>query len=345
MTRLDYSAVIATRNREAALRLSLPALLGQNRPPRQLIVIDASDDHSAICSLVEKLSASYPVELTIQKGERGLTRQRNAGLGLVKYPVVLFPDDDSICFPDTGERILEVYERDIGQVVAAVCAAESPTAPPGFMGGCAAGYAMRPTDRFKQRFGYWRSRLERAFFPDPAWVVGRKFCETFQSPAWFSELPAIPVEWMTGFRMSFRTEIIRRFGFDEIFQNYCLFEDIDASFAAWKVGGVVAALKAQIYHYRSPERRANGFRMGFDHLMNKAYVVAKHTERDHVVRRSFPIFATYKTLQYAIAAHSTFGRERLKGVLTAFSHFGQLLRANRSEAAATFRDAASCVKT
>ena len=52
MKRLDHSIVIATCNRPAALRLSIPRMLKQSRPPTQLIVIDSSDDHAAAVKAV-----------------------------------------------------------------------------------------------------------------------------------------------------------------------------------------------------------------------------------------------------------------------------------------------------
>jgi hypothetical protein len=140
--RIPYTIVIATRNRPAALRLSIPRMLTQSRLPSQLIV----------------------------NSERGLTRQRNIGMKHVTKPVVFFPEDDSIWFPDTAEAQMVVYESDHEEKIAAVCAAESPIPPPDWQINAGPSYKMRSSHRIQQRFGAIRTRLETKFIPDPAKV-------------------------------------------------------------------------------------------------------------------------------------------------------------------------------
>ncbi|MCU0779188.1 MAG: glycosyltransferase, partial [Akkermansiaceae bacterium] len=248
MKPLDHSIVIATRNRPAALRLSIPRMLSQARPPSQLIVVDSSDDHPATVAAVKESVGDHSVELTILQSERGLTRQRNLGLNQVTTPVVFFPDDDSIWFPGVAEAQMEVYEKDEEERIAAVCAAESPTPPPAWQPGGPLAYQMRASHRFQQRIAATRSKIENVLFPDPAKLVGRSFWPApGELPDWFMDYDVVLVEWMTGFRMSFRTSVIRKVGFDENFSRYSLFEDIDASFSAWKHGWVVGARRARVF--------------------------------------------------------------------------------------------------
>ena len=37
---MEYSVVVVTRNRRDALQLSLPLLVGQSRPPLEIIVVE-----------------------------------------------------------------------------------------------------------------------------------------------------------------------------------------------------------------------------------------------------------------------------------------------------------------
>ena len=90
MKPLDYTTVIATRNRPEALLLSIPRMLNQSRPPSQLVVVDSSDDHSLCQDAVKKAVGDSGVDLTVIAGQRGLTLQRNQGLDLVKHPIVFF---------------------------------------------------------------------------------------------------------------------------------------------------------------------------------------------------------------------------------------------------------------
>lgn len=325
MKHLDYSVVIATRNRPSALRLSIPRMLQQSREPAQLIVIDSSDDHTETLEAVREAVNGHPVSLVVRHSERGLTLQRNAGLQLVTNPVTFYPDDDSIWFPGTAEEILAVYERDEEGRIAAVCGGDSPNPPPDFLVTGSKTYSMRKSDRVLRGVAGKRIKLENRFVPDPARLVGRDYIRGCRIPEWFQERDVVPVEWMTGFRMSFRTEVIRSTGFNEAFKNYCLFEDIDASFKAWQLGMVAGARSARIFHYKSPERRAGGRRLGVEQVLNKAYVVASFTPVGHTARIATKRFAVYKILQYLAGARDAFGRERLKGAVAAARKLRPLL--------------------
>jgi glycosyltransferase involved in cell wall biosynthesis len=335
-----YSIVIATRNRPAALRLSIPRMLNQSRPPAQLLVVDSSDDHGATVAAVRKAVGSHPVDLSILAYERGLTRQRNASLPLIKHSVVFFPDDDSIWFPGVAAAQLEVYERDLDGRIAAVCGAEEMSPPLDWKLPTAGGYQMRLSHRLQQRIARLRARIENHLFPDPARILGRSFYPPRADlPAWFVELDVVPVEWMTGFRMSFRTEVIRKVKFDETFSRYSLFEDIDASFGAWRYGWVVGARKARIFHYRSPEQRDHGRRLGFEQVINKAYLVAKHAPPGHPAHLAVGKFARFKAMQYRLARTGEFGRQRYAGAQAAINELAQLAEALPAELARAYQGA------
>lgn len=342
MTRLCYTIVIATRNRPAALRLSIPRMLAQSSPPAQLIVVDSSDDHPATVAAVKECADEHSVDLAILTSERGAARQRNAALGFIKHPVVFFPDDDSIWFPGVAESQLEVYELDRHEQISAVCAAESPTPPADWEIMDARPYEMRRSHRFQQRIASTRAKIENSWFPDPAKLLGRSFWpSSHELPEWFPEKDVVLVEWMTGFRMSFRTRVIQAVRFDETLSRYSLFEDIDASFGAWKHGWVVGARKARVFHYRSPEKRDSGRRLGSRQLLNKAYVIAKHSPVQHEARRRMGRFAKYKVLQYLIAARDSFARERYAGAKAALAELPKLVRAPQSEVCAAYISAVS----
>ena len=340
MKALAYTIVIATRNRPAALRLSIPRMLGQTRPPAQLIVVDSSDDHQATLSAVVESVDRFSVDLQVIKCERGLTLQRNASLPLIKNPVVFFPDDDSIWFPGVATAQLEVYERDEAGRIAAVCAAETAGPPPDWEHGVASSYQMNWRHRFQQKIAGIRHRIESRLFPDPASIVGKGFWpKASELPPWFAKEDLVLVDWMTGFRMSFRTEVIRQVRFDQKLTHYSLFEDIDASFGAWKLGWVVGARKAKVYHYRSPEKRDQGRRLGAQQLLNKAYIVYKYSSPGDFARARLESFARYKVFHYWLGAVGAFGRERYKGARAALEAIRKLTRASENERPDRFLDA------
>jgi len=243
MSQLCYDAVIATRNRPEALALSLPLLLGQSRSPTRLIVIDASDDHEPTAQAIAKATQSFPGQVIVEAAPAGLTAQRNRGLTHVTAPIVFFPDDDSLFCPGAAEAILDVYERDRSGVITGVCASETPTPPGGILPETA--YEMSHEHRRQARFRGRRTRLRRRLaFLKPAQSLGRELNARRALPDWLATADAVPVEYMTGFRMTFRTDVICVHGFDEALTVYGLEEDVDASFSAMREGVVVAARRA-----------------------------------------------------------------------------------------------------
>ncbi len=332
---MQYAVVIATRNRLEALRLSIPRMLEQSPPPSELIVVDSSDDHLAVARFVDEAAASHAVITQVVRSERGLTLQRNVGLALVTAPVVFFPDDDSIWFPGMAQAILAVYERDAAGAISAVCAYESLAAPSGFSGARFRDVRSR-RDRVKRALLRIRYGVEDRFVPDPVRLVARGFMEKASLPEWASVAGVVPVASMTGFRMTFRTEVARRVGFDEHLTRYSPFEDRDASLGAWRQGAVVATPTAKVFHYRATELRDNGRRMGVTHLLNLAYVIAKHSPVGHPGRLALRRYGRYKCLLYRLAARDEFGRDRFRGAEKAFGELAAFLEVPAGKAAEVY---------
>lgn len=324
---MDYDIVIATRNRPAILKVSIPLMLSQARHPRRLIVVDSSDDDQAARKSVESVLVGDPVEFEFLRSEPGSSRQRNAGLRRVRSPVVMFPDDDSLWLPGVAEAVMRVYERDERGVIGAVCTAESLVAPSEAIATARQVHEVSRADRIRLRIARRRYQIEHSLFPDPFILHGRSRWNVQPPPAWLPEENAVLVEWMTGFRMSFRTEIIRRSGFDEALPNYGLFEDTEASFQVMKTHLVVGARRAQVFHYRTPGKRANGVIAGAAQLLNRAYVVCRHSPPGSLARRMIPRYSQYKVAQYSLACHEPFGRQRFRGAWRALGSLEPIDRA------------------
>lgn len=332
----NYAIVIATRNRPEALKLSIPRMLSQSLPPKQLIIIDSSENFDDTVKAVKETVGGYSGELIVERSQPSASGQRNLGLSYVKEPVVFFPDDDSIWFPETARHVMDVYKKDNRLEIAAVCAAESPKPPPDWETQESRGYSMRLSHKFQQQIGSLRAKIEHKIFPDPAYILGRSFRQE-HLPEWFQSEKVKVVEWMTGFRMTFRTNVIRDVMFDEIFEKYSLFEDIDASLGAMKHGMVVGATKARVYHYRSPENRLDGYMAGVKQLLNKAYVIAKRAPDKHPARKKAPKFFEYKVFQYRLGKRrGRFGAERYNGASSVLKRAVELSKASPIEAASLY---------
>lgn len=333
-----YTIAIATRNRVDALRLSIPNFIAQTRQPEEIIVVDSSDKHSEIADLVYSLARSTNIPIKLIKGERGLTKQRNIALSETRESIVFFPDDDSIWYPDTAAIQMDAYEKDTDRSIAAICAAESNIPPEGLGLTQKTSYEMNTYDRLRIRAMKTTNWFERSFVPNPAATVGISFFDKAPLPQW-CDSSIKKVAWMTGFRMSFRTEAIKRHGFDETLKDYSLFEDIDASFSAWKEGLVVATTKSKVFHYKSPEKRDAGRKLGVTQILNKAYVVAKHSAIGDQARNQIARYGRYKTFLYRLTSKDTFSIERYHGAKRAMEFVPQFQNAHPHNCAKSYMEA------
>lgn len=330
--RLSYDIVMATRNRSEAVALSLPLVLGQTRLPKTILICDSSDDPSEIEAIVAGHAKDTSVPIRFVRCEPGLTVQRNVGLALCTANVVIFPDDDSLLYCDAAEKILEVYETDRAGRIAGVCARpvnRAPSETPGDLGS----YAAENVGPVRAAVQWLRQRGKEWVNQDPFLSIGQRLNARHKMPPEVAALNVTPVAYMTGFRMSFRREVITKTGFDETLKKYAWFEDIDASFAAMKQGMVVAALDARIYHHRVASPRDNGYRMGRWALLNLAYVSMKAVYRSGLgspkaeARRIYR-FGRMRALSYMMAQRSTYGRDRARGARNALGPMRELLSAS-----------------
>lgn len=337
---MDFDIILATRNRLPVLHLSLPLMLGQSRLPRRLVLVDASDDHEEVASTAKNIVARSKarVDLIVLRTDPGSARQRNAGLTLAASPVVLMPDDDALWFPGFSESIMEVYERDREARIGGVGGAESAVPPPGVLDGRQdAPYRMEARDRLQLLIGRFLDIVEYRLFPDPIFIEGDERRGRHALPEWFrrEETRAVPV--LGGFLMSFRTDLIRCRGFDTALGGYALLEDYDASLTV--LGGhlLVEARKARVFHYRAPQKRMNGAEWGAVQILNRAYVVCKHSPQRSRARRRLLAYSCYKLMRYAAQGQTRYGRERVEGALRALWLVPRLIGAPPERLSETYR--------
>lgn len=333
---MDYDIVIATRNRPSVLRVSIPLILRQERPPQRLIVVDASDDdtHEKVRQSVRQTVVDFPIELDILRAQPNSAHQRNVGLERVKSPIVMFPDDDSLWWPGVGEAIMNIYEQDTNGDIGGVCGRETAQPPPNIDITARNVYRMKISDRIRQKMGGLRHKFDNKFCPDPLWVHGRSRRNVRPFPDCLRDIDSALVEFMGGFRMSFRTELIRKYGFNEElgkYAGYAAYEDADASFKVLHEKLLVGAHDAHIYHYKAPSRRAKGFQLGFLLLFNRAYIICKYSPPGSKARKMLKRFGRYKLAQYSTAIFDSFGRDRVRGTLAALKSMDELLNCPTEE--------------
>lgn len=338
---LDFDVAIATRNRPEALALSIPLILGQSRQPKKLIVIDSSDDHAVVArtvaEAVDKAGAGWGGKVVVEHSGRGAAYQRNRGVEHVESEVVFLPDDDSLFHPGTSEAIMRAYELDTEDRVAGVCSADALEPPPGVL--TAARYDMVSAHKLGARFLRHRNRLERRFRPlSPSLFLGELLKSRFEPLDWLEAENCVLVENMAGYRMSFRTAVIRANPFDEILKHYSIVEDLDASFAAMRHGCLVGARNARIYHHRFPSGRGDPYTLGMMRVLNRSYVVIKHIHDAGLspaeaerVRQLLRQFCRLKVMSLLPRIFRRSNREELRGVLAALDGVRAMMEAPRGE--------------
>lgn len=341
---LTYDVVIATRNRPEVLLLAVRSLLAQTYPPAQIIVVDGSDSPWVAPVTLAALGVTEtttPTKLLVRQGTEGVNAQRNAGLDLVTAPLVFFSDDDALWHPAAAEAVVRIYACDAEERVAGVAPAQA-TRPPGKILKLATKpYRLRVADWLSNRLGHWRSALESLLVPNPFVIYGRELCGAHLEPAWLAHEHVRPVPWMAGFRMTFRTECIRAVGFDQrLYQmHYPQFEDVEVCFQLWPKWLIVGTHAAEVYHYRHPGERLPARDMGFIQLLNRAYIVCKHTPPGSAARRALWRYSYYKLLGYGLWGWTRRGRQWCRGAWAARDTVRAMARAP-SAAAEGLYDAA-----
>jgi glycosyltransferase involved in cell wall biosynthesis len=335
---------MATRNRPEAVALSLPLILRQTRPPARIVIVDSSDDPAPIEALAAEAARAGVCPVDYMTSERGSTVQRNLGIRSSASDVIIFPDDDSLLYPDAAERILEIYEADSGGRVAAVCAAPAATAPPETLADLGSHAAERTGPLRRGLLALRQKAKERLSEATPFLSVGTRLNGRHELPGNLARMDVEPVPYMTGFRMSFRREAIAD-GFDETLQRYSWFEDIDASFTAMRRGIVVVAQKALIYHHRTAAARDNGHRMGLWAILNRGYVVMKHVRANPEVfpdprphARRLSAYCRARAIAYRALARDGFGRDRARGAAEGVRRLSALVATPLDSLSRTYRE-------
>lgn len=331
---LTYSVVVVTRNRPDILRIALPTHLRQAQRPERIVVVDASDNPGPNEQLVSSLGAESGAWIRHVRASAGIPAQRNEGLTWIDSDVVMFADDDSIVFPGTHDRVMEVYSSDTSARYGGVCAFEALAPPSGLFEPEAAVRHRGVKEVLRQKVApLLRFNEERLAPPDPMKCVARRLAECLPADGPGLDTGEVkPVEWMTGFRMSFRTNLIRDIGFNERLVRYALYEDVDACLAVLERGShLVAARNALVYHHRAPDRRTGGYEMGVLLLLNRAYVALRHEETSPRLTREIDRYAAYRIKQLRFVARHPYSRERLRGAQAAQKILPDLMYASTDD--------------
>lgn len=98
---ISCSVVIPCYNAATFLPETINSLLGQTRPPLEIIVVDdGSTDHSA-----EIVASAWPGVRLIRQANQGESVARNVGLGAARSDYILFLDADDLLAAEALDRL------------------------------------------------------------------------------------------------------------------------------------------------------------------------------------------------------------------------------------------------
>jgi hypothetical protein len=240
--------------------MSIPLILKQDILPGRLIIVDASEDHDSVKAEVAQISEGFGFKNTIvlESDAASLTRQRNIGLQLVEAPIVMFPDDDSMWHRGFARNVLKVYEADVRRQVGGVSGLPVAEPPPELEQPL---YKKSALGSVKAAIQPYRGLFEKHYFPKPLDLIG--LATWTENIDVVDDINSRRVPHITGFRMSFRTDVIRQLGFDETLgygAGYSYHEDFDASLGIERLGyALVSAERAKVCHYLFPGKRSGGY--------------------------------------------------------------------------------------
>lgn len=306
--------------------MSIPLILKQNVLPERLIIMDASDDHDSVRTEVHEISERFDFKNTIvaKSDASNSARQRNIGLQFVEAPVVMFPDDDSMWHGGFAANVLKIYEADVRGQVGGVTGIGVLAPPPDLVQPT---YKKSAFVSAKGALQPYRNYIENHFFPHPFNLIA--------AATWKDSIDVVDdihsrrVSYITGFRMSFRTDAMRQVGFDETLgygAGYAYHEDIDVSLRLERLGyALVSAEGAKVCHYSFPGKRGKGYNYGFCAIANCAYVCRKTIGRDTQIYPFLERYLKYKLSLYASRFYSNHGREVFQGAFHAWRNRSRLL--------------------
>ena len=309
--------------------MSIPLILKQDVPPGRLIIVDASDDHDSVRTDVRKISEQlgFGNAIVAKSDVSNSARQRNLGLQFVEAPVVMLPDDNSMWHAGFAANVLKIYEADVRRQVGGVTGV-SVLAPPLELGQTT--YQKSGFASAKGALQPYRSYIENRLFPHPFNLIA--------TATWTNNIDVVDdinsrrVPHITGFRMSFRTEALRRVGFDETLGygvGYAYHEDFDVSLRLERLGyALVSAEGAKVCHYSFPGKRGNGYNYGFCVIANSAYICRKTIGGDTQIYPFLERYLKYKLSLYASRFYSNHGREVFQGAFDAWRNRARLLDAD-----------------
>lgn len=239
--------------------------------PNEILIIDGSTNLDTETTLTTNTYKNLKY-FRVSEKNRGLTKQRNYGIGKVSKSseIICFLDDDIVLEPDYFKQLIGTY-----------------TLRPDAL--AVGGYITNEVhweqsdknyNASKFYFDGWmreepaRFKLRRQFGLQPDVPPG--FMPTFSHGRSISFLPPsgkiYEVEQIMGGVSSYKKDVFKTLSFSTYFEGYGLYEDADFSLRIAKRGKLYVNTNAKLSHYHEVSGRPNTFKYGKMVVRNGWYV-------------------------------------------------------------------------
>ena len=271
---MQVSVIIPTYNRQKDLKTCLNSILHQTKLPREVIIVDDSDNDK-IENLIKEENSSFGnknIDLRYIRNKRGksLTIARNVGIDNSTGDIVLFLDDDVILNKDYIEEITRVFDKDSEKRI----------------GGVVGNILLE--NRQKSFGAFIFSLIETLFFLDQCSGDGKFRLSGFPTGhVELSEDRIQEVEVLSGANMSFRREIFDEFRFDENLKGYAFMEDCDIAYRVSRKYQNIYTPFAKLIHNLSPTARDKEYARMKMMIKNHYYLFKKNFPQDFKHRFAF----------------------------------------------------------
>ena len=268
---MNFSLVICTYMRAKALQDLLDSVNKQTLYPNEIIIVDGSiNDETS--KLLEKSNYKNLKYVLVNEENRGLTKQRNFGVGMVDElsDVICFLDDDIVLTSGYFQNLIETYSTHkeasaVGGYILNEVSWEKALGTSSKNMFYFDGWMRKEPSRFK---------LRSKFGLQPDTPPG--YLPTFAHGRSIGFLPPsgkiYQVEQIMGGVSSYRKEIFNKLSFSTYFDGYGLYEDADFSLRIAKEGKLYVNTSAQLYHHHDDSGRPNHFKYGKMVVRNGWYV-------------------------------------------------------------------------
>ncbi|MBU2952137.1 glycosyltransferase [Tamlana agarivorans] len=268
---MNFSLIICTYMRPVPLLTLLKSVAKQTTYPSEILIIDGSTNQETKTVLKANRFDNLKY-YKVEEKDRGLTNQRNYGVGRVSEDCefVCFLDDDTILESDYFEQLLNTYHVKSDALA---------------VGGYITNeviWKIADEQAQSNHFYYdgWmrtepsRFRIRKIFGLLPDVVPG--FMPSFSHGRSISFLPpsgkVYRAEQLMGGVSSYRKTIFESLRFSSYFDGYGLYEDADFSLRVAKQGKLFVNTNAKLEHFHDASGRPNQYKYGKMVIRNGWYV-------------------------------------------------------------------------